>query len=110
MLTTREEKLMIKIQINDQSFDLSQTNPSWLTKTINELQRGAIPVCLKVFIKIDGVDIVLSCGSCPVGKGGGRNPNDRELEIFELWEKLGCKGEVVNAGNVVAFLNKFYRY
>lgn len=96
---------MIKIQINNQTYDPSQAHPSWLNKTIHELQSQSIEICLKIFIKFDGVDIVLSCGDCPTGHGGsGRHPNEKEQELFDLWDKLGCKNKPVNAGSVVAFL------
>lgn len=97
---------MIKIQINDRIFDSSEANPSFLTKAIHDLQRRGMPICLKVCIKFDDVDIVLQCGECPAGQGGGRHPNEREQEIFDIWEKHGCKGKTVNAGHIVAFLKR----
>ncbi|WP_229608385.1 hypothetical protein [Vibrio parahaemolyticus] len=96
---------MIRVEINEERRELSETSPDWIVQQIKERQRRSIPVCVKVFVNMDNVNVALSCGECPQGStGGGRVPNPKEGEILSLWEKFGCSKNPINSGNIIAFL------
>lgn len=98
---------MITIEINEERHDISEVNAGWINEQIRKRQDAGVAVCLRIYVKRDNIDIVLSCGDCSSqGGGGGRPPNQSEQHLFSLWESFGCKGGPINPGKVIAFLNQ----
>lgn len=101
---------MVKIQINGIEQELSSVSRSWIHEQINNRQKNRAPVCVRVFIKIDEVDIVLSSGDCPQFGSSGRKTTPKEDYLFELWESRHLKSSPINSGHLVAFLQQLESY
>ncbi|MCE9678882.1 hypothetical protein LZP69_06745 [Shewanella sp. AS1] len=105
---------MIKIEINGETTDFSNTNPSWITKNIVGRQKEGIPIYIRIFIELDNINVTLSCGDSPTGGsggggsgGGGRAPNEKEAEILSLWHEKQCSQKPINPGRIIEFLKHF---
>ncbi len=103
---------MIRIRIagldRDFSDDLRDLDESWINQHINRRKADGLQVCVQVEIEVDSLHILLTTPGCPTG-GGGRSPNAREQEVFELWRKLGLDSSDFSGGNVIAFLKQMRR-
>lgn len=82
----------------------------WIAQQIRRRRTDKLTVCVKVYIKVRNVDIVLSTPTCPVSGGGGRKPRKRENEIFQLWEDRGLKNENYTIGNLISFFQQLRKY
>ncbi|MDZ7808551.1 MAG: hypothetical protein U5K71_15775 [Gracilimonas sp.] len=56
---------------------------------------GAL-ICVIFEIKCSGIDIRLPLGQCPKGNGGGRQPNKKERQLIDEFEKI--KDKEINPG------------
>lgn len=67
---------MVTIQIgNDASRTLSDptdVNESWVNQQINRRRQAGEPVCVRVTIKTDSIDFMLSSNGCSAGRGMSR--------------------------------------
>lgn len=98
--------MVIKVQIEGIEQELSTLSESWVHEQIKRRQKDGVPVCVRVFIQHDNVDIALSSGDCTKGGGGGRQANAKENRIFDLWEKLHLNSSPINSGNLIGFLKQ----
>lgn len=96
---------MITVEIGESKRDLEDASPDWINQQINRRRRDSSPVCVRVCVKCGDIDLVTSTPACPRG-GGGRKATERELKVFELWEKRGLHRENLSGGNLVAFLQQ----
>lgn len=97
---------MISIRIGAEEKALSSPNlESWINQSING---AGAQVCVQVRIEQPGVQIVLATPTCPRGIGG-RQPNDMEAFIFDLWDKRGLNRADFQGGNLIAFLKQMPR-
>lgn len=97
---------MTRIQIGNTERNLQDADPNWINEQINGLKRDGKSVCVRVFVKEDGVDLMISTPGCPSSGGGSRRPTPREQGIFDLWDKLHLNKHDFSAGNVMAFLKQ----
>lgn len=88
------------------NYNLKDVGSSWINGQINSRKKDGVPVCVKVIIKNDNVDIVLATADCPCSRGGGREPNHQEQGIFDLWKKLHLDDTNFSAGNLIGFLKQ----
>ncbi|EKD1484341.1 hypothetical protein AB6E05_10795 [Vibrio alginolyticus] len=100
---------MIRIEINEERQELAKTNPDWITEQIKGRLEQSIPVCVKVHITLENVNMTLSCGDCVSGASGGRLPNEEERRVLAIWEDFGCGKMPINISNIVKFLKYFNR-
>lgn len=98
--------MSIRIRIGQDERELSQADEHWIISRIKQEEANQGSVCVRVIIKGDGVDMVVSSGGCSGGGGGGRQANAREQVIFELWNKHGLNGKHLAPGEVNAFLKQ----
>lgn len=97
---------MVRIQIGSTfDYDLKDMREDDLVKQIKGHRDDGVPLCIKVIIKSDNVDIILSTPDCP-GVGGGRPPNDHEKQIFKLWEDRKLRTNNFSPGQLIAFLKQ----
>jgi len=80
---------MISVWINGEQRD--GIDEGWITRRVQGLRRDGENVCVRVTAKGDGVDIVVTAGSCGSRAGGVRQPNPRETRLFQLWDACGVK-------------------
>ena len=97
---------MIKIKINEAVMELENVTESWIQEQIKKRQKDGYPICVRIFIKNEFVDMVLSSGECDKYAGGGRNANVNEQRIFDLWGKLHLDSTQLHIGNLIAFLKQ----
>ena len=102
--------MSVRIRIGQDERDLNQADEHWIASRIRQEQADQGRVCIRVFVKAGDVDIILSSGGCPqVAGGGGRRATPKEQEFFDLWNRLGLKGDDINGGRVNAFLKQARR-
>lgn len=96
---------MIKVIINEQDRVWDSNQAGWVNGTINELQKAGEPICVRVLIEYDDINLCLSAGKCNNSGGSGRPLNIHENEIVKYWNRLGVEASPLNSGKLVAFLN-----
>lgn len=97
---------MVRIQIGSEATErtLEDADPNWITQQINRRRREGVPICVRVYIEENGLNIRLSSSDCPGLGGGGRPPTVDEREILERWRHFGLDGNDFAPGQLVAFL------
>ena len=100
---------LIKILIgnNERQFDdVYNIDESWINQQINKRKEDKEKVCVRVYIKNELIDILLTTLACGRGERGRRKPIPRETEIFNLWERRGLREENFSGGNLIAFFKQ----
>lgn len=98
--------MSIIVQIGTSERDINDIEPNWVNEQINRRKKDGVPICVRVAIKQEDINMVLATKDCPGDGGGGRPPNRREKEIFDLWDKLHLNLESFSGGNLIAFLKQ----
>lgn len=101
---------MSKIQIGTSEHKFCDVSESWIHNQVHERQKDGQPVCAKVTLKGDGVDMLLSTPQCSHGHSGSRRPKEKEEEIFKLWEKEHLNELNWTADNLIAFIKRVHRF
>lgn len=99
---------MSTIRIGTDERDLRDADPQWITQEIQGRRKDGLRVCVVVQIRTADISMTLATPGCG-GAGGGRPPNRREREVFELWEELGLDEQGFEPGKVVAFVKRVIR-
>ncbi len=81
---------MTSVWINGEQRD--GIDEGWIARRVEGLRHDGESVCVRVTAKGDGVDILVTAGSCASGVGGSREANPREARLFRLWDGCGVKG------------------
>ena len=101
---------MITIQIGGSGERrLEEADESWINQQINRRRDEGQPVCVRVTITTTSLNLTLTTPGCAGTGGGGRAPNQREQQVFELWQKRGLNTADFSGGNLVAFLKQLER-
>ena len=96
---------MISLTINGEPYPFQDITPDWINHQIHHCQANHQPVCVKIFVRQNGLDMILATSGCPdSGRASARRPNPREQELFDLWRKFDLDGTHFTGGNLVAFL------
>lgn len=99
---------MVKIKIGSEERDLTEVDPSWINQQINRRRKDG-PVCVRVTIKHDAIDMILSSRDCPPVGGGGRPPRSQEEKIFDLWDRHRLNEADFPSGHLVAFIKQLQK-
>jgi len=100
---------LIKIRIgsNERQFDdVYDIDESWINQQINKRKEHKEKICIRVYIKNELIDVLLTTPACGRGGGSSRRPNSRETEIFNLWKIRGLNEEIISGGKLIAFLKQ----
>lgn len=97
---------MVYVKIGSEERRINEAYPRWITQSIVGLRREGLPACIQVRFDEPRLCMVLTTPGCQRGGGGGRPPNTREREVFELWERLGLNDPAFPPGNLIAFLRR----
>ncbi|MEW6168640.1 MAG: hypothetical protein AB1651_13225 [Pseudomonadota bacterium] len=100
---------MIRVKIGNEERDYGAADPQWINQSLNGHRGNGGSPCVRVTVRGDDVDMVLTTAACPKG-GGGRVPTQRERELFDLWDKRGLNEPQFTGGNLVAFLKQLRGY
>ncbi len=98
---------MVKIKIGSEERNREDADPSWINQQINRRRKDG-PICVRVTINNDAINMVLSSGDCPRA-GGGRQARPQEREIFDLWDKHGLNETDFPSGHLVAFIKQLQK-
>ncbi|HSK74518.1 MAG TPA: hypothetical protein VK892_22645 [Pyrinomonadaceae bacterium] len=97
----------LKIGANELRFDnLAGIDEHWINQQINGLRKDGHPVCIRVSIDEGPVNLSLVTSDCASSGGGGREPNEDENKIFDLWDELGLNKKDFPSGKFIAFLKQ----
>ena len=100
---------LIKICIgnNERQFDdIYNIDESWINQQINKRKEDKEKICIRVYIKNEFIDILLTTPACGGGGGSGRGPNPQEREISNLWNIRGLNEEKFSGGNLISFFKQ----
>jgi len=100
---------LIKIRIgnNERQFDdVYNIDESWINQQINKRKEDKEKICIRVYIKNEFIDILLTTPACGGGGGSGRGPNPQEIEILNLWKIRGLNEEKFSGGNLISFFKQ----
>jgi hypothetical protein len=90
--------------------NLSDVDESWVTQQVNRRRRDGLAVCVVVKVETTGLNMTLATSACVgSGGGGGRLPNPREQDVFDMWNSLRLNTSDFTGGNLVAFLKQLRR-
>lgn len=98
--------MAVRITIGSVERNLADADSSWINQQVNGLRRDNLPVCVRVSIQTQDVNIMLSTSDCPAGPGGSRQLRPSEASLFDLWAKLHLNESTFSAGNLIAFLHQ----
>jgi|SRR6267143_4277432 len=104
---------MISLTIGSDSREIktkSDIDESWINHQIGGRRADGLSVCVRVTIREDNLDMILSTPGCGGGLGGGRQANPAERSMFDLWAKRGLNDPNFTGGALVAFLNQLIRH
>lgn len=91
---------MISLTINGEPYSFQDITPDWINQQIHHHQANHQPVCVKIFIRQNGLDMILATSGCPDSGGvSARRPNPREQKLFDLWRKFDLDGTHFTGGN-----------
>ena len=96
---------MVKIKIGSEERNIEDVDSSWINQQINRRRKDG-PVCVRVTINDDAINMVLSSGDCPRAGGGGRPARPQEKKVFDLWDKHGLNEADFPGGHLVAFIKQ----
>lgn len=98
---------MIRVQINseERTFAPGDLPERWIAQEIGKARESSLPVCVRVHIQSDGLDIGFASAGCG-GGGGGRAAQPHETAIIELWREHRLSDREPNPGSVIAFLKQ----
>lgn len=97
---------MIKIIIGNCEKEFKNIDNQWIIEQISKRHRDGIEPCIKVIIKKDDLDMILSTPNCEIPKVNTRRPRQHEDEIFKLWNKIGLNSNEFRAINLIDFLKQ----
>lgn len=99
---------MISVWINGQQRD--GLDEGWIARTIGGLRRDGAPICVRVTVVADGVNVAMTAGQCTGGGGGsGRVPNPREREVLDQWAACQSHGGDLTPGLLIQCLRRVER-
>ena len=65
-----------------------------------------MPVCVRVQIKTESVNVGFSTPGCGASRSADREPNVDEQRLVDLWRKRGLNEENFEVGQLIAFINE----
>lgn len=100
---------MITITIGTAQATFDQADDAWINQQINRRRADGAVICVQVSIQESDVNVVLRTPACGAGGGGGRLPNPREKQVFDLWNARHLNEREFTGGDVVSFLRQLRR-
>lgn len=100
---------MSKIRIGTSEHKFCDVSESWIHHEVRERQKDGQSVCAQVTLKGHSVDMILSTPQCSHGHGGGRLPNEKEGQIFKLWENKHLNEPNWTVDNLITFVKSVHR-
>lgn len=96
----------VRVIIGSSERDLKNIEPNWITEQVNIRRRDGAPVCVKILIDHNDINLALATFDCPSSLGVRRKLTGPEKEVIDLWKKLHLSENQFSAGNLIAFLKQ----
>jgi hypothetical protein len=93
----------IKIEIDNE--EIQGIDAEGINQRINRRRNEGRDICVRVSIKADEIDMILSTPNCSSG-GRRRLPRLRESKVLDLWKRRGLNDSNFNGGDLIAFLRQ----
>jgi hypothetical protein len=100
---------MIEIQIAGSKKSIDEDYENWINQQINNRRKDGQIICVRVFIKEEHLNLILSSPECPPIRGS-RPLQAKEKAIVDLWNKCKLNTSDFHGGNLIAFLKQVRRY
>ena len=97
------------IKIGSVEAPLGQATPNWVQQQFGDRKNSGENVCVRVTIRIPGVDLALATPACVSGPGGSRPLTENEQRIVDLWLHHKLNTNNFNVGQLVAFVQQLQR-
>lgn len=97
---------MVTVTIAGEERSLGDVSERWINRSINRAKSQNLPVCVRVEVHENGLNLNLTTPGCTGGGGGGRPPNHSEGKVISLWRQQGLDSAEFRGGNVIAFLQQ----
>jgi hypothetical protein len=102
---------MIEIEIEGDRRNEKEIIESWVNQQINKRREANLPVCVRIYIKENHLDIMLSSPECPrKGKSKTSHLTKQQEMILSLWEKCKLNTNGFHGGNLVTFYKQVDKY
>ena len=100
---------LIEIQIDGSKKSIDEDYESWVNQQINNRRKDGQIICVRVFIKEEQINLVLSSRECS-SIGVSRSLIAKEKAIVDLWNKCRLNTSDFHGGNLIAFLKQVRKY
>jgi hypothetical protein len=100
---------MITIKIGEVESELFGMSESWLAEHVNRRKKDVGSVCIQIKVEHPSANLTLSTQDCPRSGGGGRQANQLECRIFDLWNEKRLANGDINLGQLKQFLKELQR-
>lgn len=100
---------MIEIQIDGSKKSIDEDYESWVNQQINNRRKDGQIICIRVFIKEEQINLVLSSRECSSSRVS-RSLLEKEKAIVDLWNKCRLNTSDFHGGNLIAFLKQVRKY
>ena len=97
---------MITIQINSNQKSIEEHYENWVSQQIINRRKDGVLVCVKVFIEVGSINLILTTPDCTKSNVSRRLPNPQEKDLINLWDKKGLNEKDFTPGNLIAFLKQ----
>lgn len=101
---------MITIRIAEAERDMNNIDESWINQQINRRRADGLSVCVRVIVREDDLNLILSTPTCSASGGSGRPLQPREKAVFDFWNKCGLSESDFTAGDLIGFLRKLRHF
>jgi hypothetical protein len=96
---------MIKIKIADDERLCNPLDEEWVHQQINRRRDSGEPVCVRVSIEQNELNIMLSTKACAaIGRHPITDPRPLEKKILELWRESGLDTVDFTSSNLIVFI------
>jgi len=100
---------LIEIQIDGSKKSIDEDYESWVNQQINNRRKDGQIICIRVFIKEEQINLVLSSRECSSSRVS-RSLLEKEKAIVDLWNKCRLNTSDFHGGNLIAFLKQVRKY
>lgn len=76
--------MRVRIIIGSSECDLNNIEPNWINEQINRRRNDGVPLCARVIIETDDINIFLATPGCPRSSGLSRRLTRAENEVISL--------------------------
>lgn len=100
---------MSTIKIGESEASFCDASEQWIQQHVGQRKDDGQNVCVIIQLNTGSINMTLATSGCGKSGGGGRRPNEKEAQIFALWNQLHLTDAHWTAGNLTAFVKQARR-